>query len=768
MENNRSRYTFCELLSEYSVRIPLIQRDYVQGREYTDKKKTEKRQEFIRLLVDALKTGKSYHIDFIYGSPLKNQNSVSGKSFFIPLDGQQRLTTLFLLHWLLISKSSAYDKKELLKQIEGFSYETRLSSTAFCSKLTSNIISGLAKGNVKCTIIDQPWYSSDWDYDPTIINMLSMLEAMNTLLEDEYALSIDEMLKNALSADSSITFDLLDMKEYALTDGLYIKMNARGKELTNFEHWKALFIRFLEEFYNTKGYKAEFTDKIEHDWANLFWDYVKDNKTKYPVIDDCFMRYFHYLTNILYYSYIHKEGDKQEYIETIEQINAVYKSAECVEILFCSLDFLACVGKKDSRFFEELFRHGNESKNTDQVRLFSKGGLNLFQRCITPQENEDFDIYEQSLLYAIIRYCIKYEINTVTPELKKFVRVIRNLLLNTSQFIQAQVNILPNLRIQEYDSYNKAIETLIANSDVAEALAESISGLGGKNAAMLEREKQNSTNRNLICWLEDMPYCRGNIVAFKNILSSYCPDKIIETISVFNNATDADKVRLLIAAGYRGMGIGWCSYGYRYFFGKEGRWNVLFSRDAENIGKALQVFFDADCSIDEFRKNHIPAEHNFCYYALKYDEFVRSAGYWQDKNDHSSYYYYAVMGNLDNLDLISLKSYSKSPLLAYHTEPFASIVLWELLSNNSSIFRSNNLRNENIYAEKASLRYFKDEKAVISLKMTNKGWHITDVDSIPLDLQQKYNIDNNLLNESNDMDLVEIAVNFMSDIAPRL
>ena len=75
MANNKSRYTFIEFIQNYSIRIPLIQRDYVQGREYTDKKKLEKRQEFIRLLMDALKDGKVYHVDFIYGSPVQNQKS---------------------------------------------------------------------------------------------------------------------------------------------------------------------------------------------------------------------------------------------------------------------------------------------------------------------------------------------------------------------------------------------------------------------------------------------------------------------------------------------------------------------------------------------------------------------------------------------------------------------------------------------------------------------------------------------------------------------
>ena len=125
MANNKSRYTFIEFIQNYSIRIPLIQRDYVQGREYTDKKKLEKRQEFIRLLMDALKDGKVYHVDFIYGSPVQNQKSGSGKSFFIPLDGQQRLTTLYLIYrYMSIASNGWLVKSPRFSLI----YETRTKS----------------------------------------------------------------------------------------------------------------------------------------------------------------------------------------------------------------------------------------------------------------------------------------------------------------------------------------------------------------------------------------------------------------------------------------------------------------------------------------------------------------------------------------------------------------------------------------------------------------------------------------------------------------
>ena len=65
----------------------MIQRDYAQGR----KNEVKVREGFVSSLA-AIINGKGGTLDFIYGA-LEGQD-------FVPLDGQQRLTTLYLLHWL--------------------------------------------------------------------------------------------------------------------------------------------------------------------------------------------------------------------------------------------------------------------------------------------------------------------------------------------------------------------------------------------------------------------------------------------------------------------------------------------------------------------------------------------------------------------------------------------------------------------------------------------------------------------------------------------
>ena len=75
--------------------IPIIQRDYAQGRK--DPEVERVRNRFLDALHRAV-TEKPLTLDFIYGD-------IDANGVMTPLDGQQRLTTLFLLHWYAAKKS---------------------------------------------------------------------------------------------------------------------------------------------------------------------------------------------------------------------------------------------------------------------------------------------------------------------------------------------------------------------------------------------------------------------------------------------------------------------------------------------------------------------------------------------------------------------------------------------------------------------------------------------------------------------------------------
>jgi len=119
------KMSLLQLLKEHSVLIPLVQRDYAQGREHGSAPRV--RERFLQAIFSSLQEDYSYlELDFIYGY-------IKDDKCFTPLDGQQRLTTLFLLHWFYAAKESCLE--EASEYLSRFTYETRRSSELFCDEL---------------------------------------------------------------------------------------------------------------------------------------------------------------------------------------------------------------------------------------------------------------------------------------------------------------------------------------------------------------------------------------------------------------------------------------------------------------------------------------------------------------------------------------------------------------------------------------------------------------------------------------------------------
>lgn len=147
-----------------SITIPAIQRDYAQGRR--DPEIERVRNRFLNSLFDAI-VNDAITLDFVYGD-------IDDTGCMTPLDGQQRLTTLFLLHWYAAKKECV--NAEEWDFLSHFSYKTRYSARDFCSFLVR--FDPTFDGPVSEEIIDQTWFPLDWKKDPTIASMLVMLDAI--------------------------------------------------------------------------------------------------------------------------------------------------------------------------------------------------------------------------------------------------------------------------------------------------------------------------------------------------------------------------------------------------------------------------------------------------------------------------------------------------------------------------------------------------------------------------------------------------------------
>ena len=310
---------FWDLISEYKICIPIIQRDYAQGR----KDAKLKRQSFLRDIMNGLNKGTGNNMEFVYGKEVKEG---SGKTFY-PLDGQQRLTTLWLIHWFLAFKGNAMDikindsGKTVGKILMRFSYETRSSSREFCESLCSsnlsyedyvNEVSSRKKDDpftLSDYIKDRIWFFSEWKLDPTIDAMLRTISGDKSIDDDnleniftDYDAARCMHLIREIAIDRNkdarlgkLTFELIPIGEDKLpvSDDLYVKMNSRGKELTGFEDFKNKLDEWMKSAKNgfKPGEKADILKNIDQTWTDVIWNGLKSSTDVFSDGFDIYMNH---------------------------------------------------------------------------------------------------------------------------------------------------------------------------------------------------------------------------------------------------------------------------------------------------------------------------------------------------------------------------------------------------------------------------------------------------------------------------------------------
>ena len=297
----KQTYTFLELLQDFKVLIPIIQRDYAHGRD--NAKAKDVREDLIDSLwnvvnpknVDNQKSDKGLHLDFVYGR-------IDG-ACLIPFDGQQRLTTLFLFHRYLYEKEKGNEwhnsaEQKLLKK---FSYATRPSARDFCEALCDNSILGDSK-TPPCIddISDASWFDVSWLDDPTVKSMIRVLNTIHGKASGD----------NNIERLNRITFTLADMGELNMGDMSYISMNATGRPLTAWENLKA---SLLERYPNIQE-----KESLDTKWADYFFSKaLSKDKESYDLM---MLGMIHlHLSNVE-----RLDGEKNSYaIPSFEQIHSI-------------------------------------------------------------------------------------------------------------------------------------------------------------------------------------------------------------------------------------------------------------------------------------------------------------------------------------------------------------------------------------------------------------------------------------------------------------
>lgn len=462
-----NKSTLLGFLKDHKIVIPKIQRDYVQG--LNNARNNAVREEFLKDIKQKFDKQTEMNLDFIYGT--------YNDGLFTPLDGQQRLTTLFLLHWFALKDYS---------ELKNFSFEIRDYSKEFVFKLTETKLYLDEGKTISATIENQAWFLNYWKKDTTVASMLTMLDDIQKEFKNQ-----SEALSQWLQ--EKVTFNILKLEDFKLGDELYIKMNARGKALSDYENFKS----WLDEKIPT-NYKEKWVENLDKNWTDLVWSYDDGDHN----IDHEMMVLFR--TFILF----HLNQDSQN----LNDLDKIYKLLHgqnengTGEKSFISLaEYESFIGSSINSFVKNISCFLNKfiEKKNDLESLFKEVDLwdnfnNPFKALLSKNT-----LKNKVLFFAIYQYVLKDKFDP--SNFKKYLRVIRNLVEYST------------IGFDDLNKYLSSIIYLASFEDLlnAEIEASKITGFNNEQIKeeikKIELVKKDIVKDESIIRAENNPFLKGQI-----------------------------------------------------------------------------------------------------------------------------------------------------------------------------------------------------------------------------------------------------------------
>lgn len=474
--------TFWKIIEQSRIEIPIIQRDYTYGR----KTAATIKEKIVKDIFNALEEEDRFlHLDFIYGKLVgkenlsafeRNKSNVKAllktiqsyasdldvnikydlveqtkeeavKITFIPLDGQQRLTTLFLVHWYLVQYLKLNNE---LNSLNKFSYATRVGAKDFCQLITTTFFDFSTSELLASELIsNNENYYSDWIKDPTVISMLSVIDEIDKVFKGSE--SKFENYWVALIKNNKITFDFFDLDDFELTDELYIKMNARGKKLTNFENFKAWLIKECSDNISINNWKSSFDIK----WNDIFWD---RKPIEQATVD---IEYLNYFKTLFLGDYLKEFGNNNPNLnfDEIKTEIAVLRDSESNPVPYFNKAnfFVSRINNylKIIDVFELTTLNTLDSTASKYVSKYVSKPISKF--IFNNDDVEKMTWWDITLNYAILNYIDKR--SGIDEAFYQWLRVITNLIYNTP--IES-----PKLFVEASQAIDKLIDTVGDNNSI--------------------------------------------------------------------------------------------------------------------------------------------------------------------------------------------------------------------------------------------------------------------------------------------------------------
>jgi uncharacterized protein with ParB-like and HNH nuclease domain len=390
MKNNTlvsgSEYSIRDLLNgNYKIVIPDLQRDYCWGLEtYNNKygKQGELVTQFLEAIINSYKgfvskeSNEYLTLGIVYGYE-------SPKGQIQLCDGQQRVTTLFLLLGVLNRKLGDNSLQEdLITDYElneddkepNLLYAIRESTLYFLSDLVCKYFLSsnspdfnFSNPNDFPPVLEldgrPEWYFSEYDEDMSIQSMLGAIMRMDKVLKDnEDKINIRDFANYVLNNLKVIYYDMGNRLNGEET---FVVINTTGEPLSASENLKPILIGGIEEIKKREDYSDEWEEREKWFWENR-------NEKKENTSDALSFEFYKWFWQI---------RRKQEnvtprklFIEQIKKGDSLYPLLDdihrCFEGLKCFINELnnneslkkvisCAVGKINDSYLDELRKQSN-------------------------------------------------------------------------------------------------------------------------------------------------------------------------------------------------------------------------------------------------------------------------------------------------------------------------------------------------------------------------------------------------------------------------
>lgn len=428
--------TFYRFIKQWEIKIPAFQQDYVQSRPSAKKK--------LRGLLEAMKKAldesKPLVLDYVYGE--------EDGDAFVPIDGQQRLTTLYLLH-LYAFRDKEADWKD------HFDYEVGPYSQKALRAIRNGLATFKTDDKLLPHLLNDPRMETVYLDDDSV---LSFLEALSLI--DEVFRDVKDLAERLQADDCPIVFFFLSSDGLGNSHDLYIKMNARGKLLNPFENFKAeLFKYVFVKPEDKKRIDVDYYDFLYSLFANI---HPAEERVKQT---DALFRYL--LVDFAF------RLDKTQRDDTSN--DGLELAEQPFRRLIALFDLWLKLKKEDEEYFQKHF--------------LSNRFLNLPELKSEGEKTKNY--LPLTTLYAFSQFAIKSQ-DIDIQAFKKFARIMWNL--------------IPNSNIDKPERFASALDSidLFPNEmyeDAAKWMAENENGLRFFNE---KQQREESRKAKLI--LSDFAY----------------------------------------------------------------------------------------------------------------------------------------------------------------------------------------------------------------------------------------------------------------------